>query len=133
MTFGQSVSTCFSKYATFNGRASRSEYWWWILFNYIVIFVAALIGGFISYITNSDIGIAFYGFAILALFIPSISVLVRRLHDTDHSGWYYWISLIPLIGGIWLLVLLCTASDSDENSYGLPENYQSGPPEYSYQ
>ena len=55
----------------------------------------------------------------LMLFLPMLSVFVRRLHDTNHSGWWYFIAFVPLIGGIWLLVLLLTDSD-EENEYGLP-------------
>lgn len=54
----------------------------------------------------------------LAVFIPSLAVTVRRLHDTNHSGWMYFVSLIPLIGGIWLLILLCTDGTHGQNQYG---------------
>lgn len=95
MTFGESISTCFSKYVVFEGRASRSEYWWWFLFNLLVGFVAGFIEGFMGLeaIVSS--------LASLALFLPSLAVAVRRCHDTNHSGW--WI-LCPIYNIILMLM-----------------------------
>ena len=93
-------------YATFNGRARRSEYWFFTLFNAIVAFILGLIFPPISFI---------YPIFIL---LPSLAVLVRRLHDIGKSGWWIFICLIPLIGSIWLLVLLCTDSNAETNNYG---------------
>ena len=94
MTFGESISTCFSKYATFGGRATRSEYWWWFLF----VLLASIATGLI----NETLGSLFS----LAVFLPGLAVYVRRLHDTDHSGWFILLALIPVIGWIILLVWL---------------------------
>ena len=84
MTFGQAVSTCFSKYATFSGRASRSEYWWWQLFVFIatfaIVFVFTLIDEEAGSIANTLLS--------LALLLPNLAVPVRRCHDTNHSGWW---------------------------------------------
>lgn len=104
MTFGQSISTCFSKYATFSGRASRSEYWWWYLFCNILSFVASFIDGILGLQALSII-------VLLALIIPNIAVAVRRMHDTGHSGWYL---LIP----IYNFILTLLESDFDDNKYG---------------
>ena len=95
-------------YAVFNGRARRKEYWMFVLFNTIFIFIGSLLHPmlFITYV-----------FAIL---IPSIAVVVRRLHDVGKSGVFYFVSLIPFVGPIWLLVLLCTEGDADVNKYGPP-------------
>lgn len=92
MTFGQSISTCFSKYATFNGRASRSEYWWFILFTFLVSVALGMVSDTLS------------GLFSLAVLLPSLAVGARRLHDTDRSGWFLLLSLIPLIGWIILVI-----------------------------
>jgi len=107
MTFGQSISTCFSKYVTFSGRASRSEYWWFFLFNFLVSFGAELL--------DTAIGISVIStLASLALFLPGLSVAVRRCHDTNHSGW--WV-LCP----IYNIVLMFLPSDPAANDYGVSE------------
>lgn len=81
MSFSAAVSTCFAKYATFSGRASRSEYWYFVLF-YVI---ASFFGGIVDGVTGALVGTAVVS---LALFIPSISVGARRLHDTGRSGWW---------------------------------------------
>ena len=111
MGFGQAVSTCFSKYATFAGRARRSEYWWFFLFNIIVSIVATVI--------DAALGTAFVALLVaLALIVPSIAVGVRRLHDTGRSGWWMLIGLVPLVGGIVLLVFFASDSTPETNDYG---------------
>jgi len=106
------------KYAVFSGRARRKEYWMFILFNLIFTTIAAIIDN----VAGTTAGELHYGlFYILyglAVFIPGISVAVRRLHDVGKSGWFYWIVLIPFVGAIWLLVLFCTDSVAGENEYG---------------
>jgi uncharacterized membrane protein YhaH (DUF805 family) len=112
MNFQTAVSTCLSKYANFQGRALRSEYWYFVLFLFIVDIVAYLI----------DMGIfgrpLLYGLASLALLLPSLAVGVRRLHDTDRSGWWLLISFIPLIGAIVLIVWFCTQGTQGPNRFG---------------
>ncbi|MFQ9616462.1 MAG: DUF805 domain-containing protein [Clostridium butyricum] len=100
------------KYATFSGRARRKEYWMFVLINAIVVMAISLIEYAAG--TNGIIGYI-YG---LALIIPMIAVTVRRLHDIGKSGFWYFICLIPLIGSIWLLVLLCTDSQPGQNQFG---------------
>jgi uncharacterized membrane protein YhaH (DUF805 family) len=99
-------------YANFNGRARRKEYWMFALFNVLFVFVAAIIDYFLGTFPM------IYCIYLLAIVIPSIAVLVRRLHDIGKSGWWFFIGLIPLVGAIWLLVLLCTDGNPGENSYG---------------
>jgi uncharacterized membrane protein YhaH (DUF805 family) len=113
VTFGEAVSDGFSKYAMFSGRSSRSAYWWWILFYVLVVIAASIIDAAI----NTP---AFVGLAWLAFIIPNLAVLVRRLHDTDRSGWWVLIGLIPLAGAIVLIVFACTDS-------GMPNEYGEGP------
>lgn len=107
------------KYADFSGRARRTEYWSFVLFNFIFAMVAIVLDNIFDI---TFVGIIGYGplssLYMLAMIIPSLSVAVRRLHDTGKSGWMILISLIPIIGGIWLLVLLLTEGDVSENEYG---------------
>lgn len=113
MTFGEAISDGFSKYATFSGRSSRSAYWWWILFYTLVIIGASIIDAAAK---TAVIAVLVW----LGFIIPNLAVLVRRLHDTDRSGWWVLIGLIPLIGAIVLIVFACTDS-------GPPNKYGSGP------
>lgn len=106
------------QYADFNGRARRKEYWMFILINMIFGFVAMLLDNLLG-IADPVIGYgAIYGLYTLALIIPGIAVAVRRLHDIGKSGWMLLIAFIPLIGAIWLIVLMCTDSNAGENQYG---------------
>ena len=126
MTFSESVKTCFSKYVTFSGRARRSEFWWFALFVFggqIVLswLDIALWGttevapGSISGSTDTPILSGLFG---LATLLPMISVAVRRLHDRNKSGWWYWLALIPLVGFIILIVWWATEGTRGPNSYG---------------
>ena len=101
------------KYAVFSGRATRSEYWYFQLFNTIVYIILMVLDGLIS-INNFGFLTIIY---MLAMIIPSIAVTVRRLHDTGKSGWMILISFVPFIGGIWLFVLTVLDSTAD-NKYG---------------
>ena len=105
------------KYAVFSGRAQRAEYWYFILFNLIIGIVLGVIDGMFG-LFSPEIGIGILGGIFsLAMFIPSLAVLFRRLHDTGRSAWWFFIILIPLIGFIVLIVFL--AQDSKENNkYG---------------
>lgn len=118
-TFGTSISICFSKYATFAGRAPRAEMWWFELFNILVhIGLVIAAAGFDSASLSIVSGV--FG---LATLLPMISVNVRRLHDINRSGWWYWIILVPVVGVILLLVWACTRGTRGPNDYG-PENGQ---------
>lgn len=105
MTFPDSIKTCFSKYAEFNGRASRSEYWWWVLFFLLGSAATSVVGHMAS------------GLFSVAVLLPSIAVATRRLHDTDRSGWLQLLVFIPLIG---MLVLLFWAiqEGKEPNRFG---------------
>ncbi|WP_404954173.1 DUF805 domain-containing protein [Streptomyces sp. 147326] len=101
------------KYTVFSGRARRQEYWMFFLFN-----VAALI---VVSILDAVIGTSPWLYALYALgtFLPNLAVTVRRLHDTDKSGWWVLISFVPLVGFIWLIVLLATGGNDQPNQYGV--------------
>lgn len=113
-------------YIIFSGRARRSEYWYFVLFNIIFASAAMLLDHAFgtTFTMNTAEGPVnlfygyFYLFYVLAVFIPGLAVLVRRLHDIGKSGWFILVSLIPLAGAIWLLVLLCTDSNPGINQYG---------------
>lgn len=109
----------FQKYAVFSGRARRKEYWMYTLF----CMIAAIIVGVIDGLLN--LGFLSVIFS-LGVFIPSLAIMVRRLHDVGKSGWWYFISLIPLAGPIWLLVLLCSDSQTGANQYGDSPKYGNG-------
>ena len=100
------------QYADFNGRARRKEYWMFVLFN----FIASFILGAVDAAVGSSGALA--GIYALAVFIPSLAVGVRRLHDTGKSGWMLLVAFIPVIGFIWLIVLLVMDSTPGENQYG---------------
>jgi uncharacterized membrane protein YhaH (DUF805 family) len=111
MGFVQAISSGFVKYFNFRDRSSRSEYWYWFLFNVIVSVVAAIVD---SQLNGQIVSSIFQ----LATTIPTLAVGVRRLHDIDHSGWWILISLIPLIGAIILVVWFATKGDDGPNRFG---------------
>jgi uncharacterized membrane protein YhaH (DUF805 family) len=99
-------------YAVFSGRAQRTEYWMFVLFNFIITLALAFLD---SAINNPGVLTGLYSLAVL---IPSLAVLFRRLHDTGRSGWWVLILLVPVIGAIVILVFLVLASEEGENDYG---------------
>ncbi|MCE2596978.1 DUF805 domain-containing protein [Motilimonas cestriensis] len=110
---------CWAKFATFEGRARRSEYWYFQLFNIIAMFVFGIIGAIVDAAIGSPglISGSVIGLYCIASLLPAISVTVRRLHDIGKSGWWFWVALIPGVGGIILLIF--TIMDSAEaNDFG---------------
>lgn len=106
------------KYAEFSGRARRKEYWMFTLFHIIFAFVAIGLDVLIG-IGTGGMGIGVITIIyFLALIIPSLALVVRRLHDTGKSGWMYFVSFIPFIGGLWLLILMLIEGDMGDNEYG---------------
>jgi len=106
-------------YANFKGRARRREYWMFALVNFVFSLCAIFVdnvAGVISEDQNYGIVTTLYS---LFVFIPSLAVSVRRLHDVGKSGWMILVSLIPLVGAIWLIVLFCTDSEPNTNIYGV--------------
>jgi uncharacterized membrane protein YhaH (DUF805 family) len=114
MTFSEAVKSGFDHYTKFDGRAGRPAFWWWFLFGILVGIGAGIIDAIIG--TWGVVG----GLAALALLLPNLSVAIRRLHDTDHTGWWVLIGLIPIIGFIVLLIFYLRQSDPGENQYGPP-------------
>ena len=105
------------KYAVFEGRSRRKEYWYFVLFNVIISIVLSLIDALIGTSSSSGGGVlsGIYGLAVL---IPTIAVSVRRLHDIDRTGWWVLIGLVPLIGFIVLLIFYVQDSTPGSNRYG---------------
>ena len=114
------------EYANFKGRARRSEYWYFVLFNMIFGLIAIgldnLLGSTFKFDSPEGIIDLHYGYIyllyVLAVLIPGLAVAVRRLHDVGKSGWMLLVSFIPLIGAIWLLILFFTDSKVGENKWG---------------
>ncbi len=102
-------------YANFNGRARRSEYWYFALANFIICLLLSII----DMIIFGEDGInRLSGLYSILVIIPSIAVSIRRMHDINKSGWWILINLIPFIGWIWFIVLACTEGDKASNQYG---------------
>jgi uncharacterized membrane protein YhaH (DUF805 family) len=114
VTFSEAVRYGFDNYANFSGRSSRRAFWWWFLFGVLVGIAANIIDAiFGSYPV-------FSGIAGLALLLPDLAFGVRRLHDTNRTGWWLLIALIPIIGFIVLLIFYLEQGDEGENEYGPP-------------
>lgn len=108
MDFKTAVRTCFQKYVDVNGRASRSEFWCFFLFQILAVIIVDLFAGFLQ------------ALVILGLLIPSVTSGVRRLHDVDRSGWWLLVSFVPLFGWVLLLVFLAQRGTDGANRYGEP-------------
>ena len=124
MNMTTAVKTVLGKYATFSGRAPRSEYWWWLLAMIILFTVLALIdGALIAPMVGMDAfqpdaGQPLSLVVSLGLLLPNLAVTVRRLHDTDRSGWWILLGLIPVIGTIVLLVFYVQPGTAGSNQFG---------------
>ena len=133
MTFGQAIANGFKNYVTWKGRATRAEYWWWALFTFIVTLPfsiidnvssrealqAAMAAGDQSAALAAVLGPTFFLLLLvsLVLFLPSLAVTIRRLHDIDRSGGWFWIILVPVAGSIVLLVFALLPSTPDKNRF----------------
>ncbi len=105
----------FKKFATFVGRATRSEYWYFVLFNAMAMLILGMIDQAIASGQNNWL---LSGIYYLVVLIPGLALSVRRLHDIGKSGWMLLIILIPLVGIFWYLFLLLTDSQPGDNKYG---------------
>ena len=105
MSFTDAIRDGFTHYATFSGRSSRSAYWWFSLFNALVVVAALVVDAALR------TGGVFYVLTVLGIVVPNIALTVRRLHDTGHSGWWLLVSLVPLVGPIVLLVITLRGSE----------------------
>jgi len=103
-------------YVNFSGRARRKEYWYFVLAHFVLIIIAMILD---SIILGSETGL-FYIIVAFGLFLPGLAVTVRRLHDTSRSGWWFLLSLIPLIGSLILLIFLASDTKRETNQWGPP-------------
>ncbi len=110
----------FENYANFSGRARRSEYWYYMLTNGLILLAWTILCAIVTSFSEAfeDVLIGVIVLYFLIIIIPSFAVIVRRLHDIDKSGWYYLVRFIPVVGTIWLLILFCTPGTNGFNSYG---------------
>ena len=109
MNFVESIQTCYKKFFDFSGRASKSEYWWFQLYNAIIYVL--------SFVFQGDL-VLLLSILIIVNLIPMYAVGVRRIHDSDKSGWFVLISLIPLIG-LYIFVLLLQDGSKGKNRFGV--------------
>lgn len=117
--FVDAVKRVINKYAEFNGRASRAEFWWWILACFIVSGALSLIAG----ITGIKLFNIISGIFSLAILIPTLAVSWRRLHDTGRAGGWWFINFIPAVGWIIFVVFCCAPSEPQPNRFGpVPAN-----------
>jgi len=106
------------RYAEFSGRSRRKEYWYFTLISLVIGIILAIISvSFDLMFMNGQYGILDSAYQ-LAVLIPSIAVSVRRLHDTSHNGWWLLLAFVPVVGWIWLIVLMATDGISGENAHG---------------
>lgn len=106
MQFQEAIKVCFQKFADFKGRASRSEFWWFMLFCIIAGAIAEVISDSLATLIS------------IVFILPQLSVSVRRLHDINKSGWWYLIIFVPLVGVLYLIYLLIKRSFPSTNPYG---------------
>jgi len=117
MGFVEAVRTCLLKYATLRGRARRSEYWFFVLFYWIVLIGAVILDVVIETGENFPIAVV----ASLGLVLPHLAASIRRFHDSDHSGWWYALNFVPLVNIVFAivqLIWLCQPGSDGSNRYG---------------
>ncbi|CAN7392274.1 DUF805 domain-containing protein [Rossellomorea sp. LjRoot5] len=115
--------TALNKYADFTGRSRRKEFWMFSLVNFVIMFILSFAANIVD--SSGTIFMVLYGIYALAVFVPSLAVSVRRLHDTGRSGAWYFIAFVPIAGAIVLLVFMCFDSDHGSNQYGpTPKNFE---------
>lgn len=123
LSMGEAIKSVFSKYAHFTGRATRSEYWYFALFNLLItaalLFLTSILANSGGSMTDTSILGAFLLFIWwAAIFIPTLAVSIRRLHDAGYSGWLYLLVLVPYVGGIVLFVFALLVSQPVDNIWG---------------
>ena len=114
MNFWEAFTSAFKNYATFNGRASRSEFWYFFLFSVLI----SLIAQQLDFAMHQSESGAISGIVTIVLLVPGIALQVRRLHDIGKSGWWFFLNLIPLLGQIALIVFSCMRGHAETNRYG---------------
>ena len=123
VTFGEAISRAFSKYCCFTGRASRSEFWWFFLFSWLIGMICGFGTGMFKIVINPNasdpLGESMFSIVIGLIFLlPSLGLAWRRLHDIGKGGGWYVIGLIPIIGQILLIIWFCRGSEPGDNRFG---------------
>lgn len=118
MDFMTAVRTCFSKYVDFSARARRSEFWYFVLFTFLVGIVAGILDGILGTDYDGGSGGLISTLTSLGLFLPQLAVGARRLHDIGRSGWWQLIGIIPVVGWIIVIVWFATDTKPGANQYG---------------
>lgn len=116
VSFSQAVRMAFDSYCRFQGRSSRSEYWWWVLFVAILSFCIGIIEGILGFSMTAVQATS--GILSLVLLLPGLGLSVRRLHDIGKSGWWILLGLIPVVGAIVLIIWFAQNSQMQDNQYG---------------
>ena len=116
MSFFEAIASCLSKYAQFSGRASRAEYWWFMLF---LVLASVLLNQLVMSFFGAEVASVVSGLFTLAMFLPTIAVAARRLHDMNHSGWWQLLALTG-IGGLVLVIWYLFPGSPDTNRFGEP-------------
>ena len=114
MNFQTAVKTCFNKYATFAGRAPRSEYWYFALSYLLASVVAAVLDNAVLGMASNPLSILVW----LGFIVPSIAVSFRRLHDVNKSAWWLFFFLVPIVGPIMMLIWYCSRGTVGDNRFG---------------
>jgi uncharacterized membrane protein YhaH (DUF805 family) len=112
--FGDAIRAGFRNWNTTSGRATRSEFWWWILFYFLGLLAAGLVAGAVGSSAGGLIAVV----VVFGLLVPSFTVAVRRLHDSDRSGWYLLLNLIPYVGALILLYFYVVDGSPGPNRFG---------------
>lgn len=126
MSFTQAISSVFGKYAVFHGRASRSEFWWWFLFVMLLFAVLNLIDGYFILPMlgfepfEENGGQPLSVLVALGVFLPNLAVAIRRLHDSDRTGWWILIGFVPVVGIVVLIYFYVQRGTEGSNSHGEP-------------
>lgn len=110
VSFFEAIQMCFKKCFDFSGRSSRSELWWWLLLTNLLYMILVILFG--------ETGVIISYACFIVLFIPSLALMIRRLHDVDRSGWFILLGLIPCVGPLIMLMYSVSESDPKENKYG---------------
>ncbi len=129
VSFGEAIKRAFSQYCCFSGRASRSEYWWFVLFTILVNIFLNIVsaaftvggtagGGLVGMVAGSTVGLVLQLLWSLAILLPQLGLAWRRMHDTGKGGGWYFINLIPIVGSIIFLVFTCQESEMQANRFG---------------
>jgi len=117
MTLSEAVKMSLARYASFGGRARRSEYWYFTLFHSIAILLAGVVS-YLAMLAIPALGIILYSIVVFGTLLPHVAVSVRRLHDVNRTGWWYLFGSVPLLGALVLFVWFCTDGTRGPNRFG---------------